>query len=408
VKPPAPLQVQYRRKETERQAEARMASHAHVVGLMEAEPWSLYSVQAAGGERAEELLSRLCAADESPAGEGMSVAAYAHAVVPVREADADSGLAAEGGGELSRSHLHALPLEEAVRTVFAKGSEHTVRTDVVRSLCPPGATDERLLEVVRQFAVLVQGVWVAKSELRYPRGDAEGAALRLARDNLLHLLARSRSVRCEVAAAVACTPQQLRELMEPLATKTLKGHTQSWEFREPTDTEFLALHPELAAKQAELWTARAHHLHGLVKPMPPLPFTGVATIAPSAHAAVCRAAAELLEEAQLVSAARVVEKIGDAARSATPQELANVLKGTAVELNGVYVRPAVDDPTLDLMRNVVLRLLQERSSQRRTDMVEAIEQATGLTPTKAQLDKVTRELCVAKGSAWNLKTGAAA
>eukprot|EP00897_Mesotaenium_endlicherianum_P002455 jgi/Mesen1/2237/ME000152S01322 len=203
------LQVQIRRHETERQEESRLQSHAYLKALEEAEPWIRVEPSAAGSMDSIELREK------------MALGAAAHDLLPFN---------------LSR--------EEYIESLGAgKASSGAVET-------PPtdgsgGSSEARVLEVLQQRAVLVQGCWVAASFLRF-----QGPVC-VVRDFLLLLFTRHRNITREMLEPLRVPKELLRELLSTLALQ--KGAAAGWEFVEETDKAFLRRHPGIAKEQSARW-----------------------------------------------------------------------------------------------------------------------------------------------------------
>ena len=79
-----PLQVQVRRRETERQAEQRLASHAYLRAQQEEEPWAKLQPHGPDSPASQAALSRLRATPSGRAGESVAPASFLDALLPPR------------------------------------------------------------------------------------------------------------------------------------------------------------------------------------------------------------------------------------------------------------------------------------------------------------------------------------
>ena len=79
-----PLQVQVRRRETERQVEQRLASHAYLRAQQEEEPWAHLRPHGPDSPASLAALARLRATPPGRAGEPLSPALYVSALAPSR------------------------------------------------------------------------------------------------------------------------------------------------------------------------------------------------------------------------------------------------------------------------------------------------------------------------------------
>ena len=90
-----PLQVQVRRRETERQVEQRLASHAYLRALQEEEPWTRLRAYGPESAPSQAALARLRSTPGGVAGDAVAPAAFLDGLLPPREA-------AAGGPKLER------------------------------------------------------------------------------------------------------------------------------------------------------------------------------------------------------------------------------------------------------------------------------------------------------------------
>eukprot|EP00850_Spirogloea_muscicola_P019868 SM000201S05924 [mRNA] locus=s201:198022:203621:+ [translate_table: standard] len=252
-----PLQVHIRRRETERQEESRLQSHAYLKQQDEAEPWIQLKTFSAGCPEARAMLGRMTAAgiDHDSGAKNIpfvqSRSQYLDTLVPGRAVAAHGLLvpaATEGPphGSLSRSYLETLPLLRRLIMLLSKGQTQVLQFERLMKLAPAGAAEADVLRVLRRAAVLVQGCWVASSELRYAHADA-----RAARDFVLLLFAHSRVIEREQLDELKVPKELLREILAAVSVQ--RGSAAGWEFLESTDRAFLKRHQDVAREQAARW-----------------------------------------------------------------------------------------------------------------------------------------------------------
>jgi DNA-directed RNA polymerase-3 subunit RPC5 len=239
-----PLQVHVKRRETERQTEMRLHSHAYLKQLEEEERWSSltpvpdthpYAVAArervvtvargpegeaafaepkAGGksksEKGKARAGGVPVPEAPPAGIPVTAAAYLDAVCPIASdrllgVDGDGGDGARGDGSgnaafgtsesrgLSKAQLESLPLAQRVHALFARGQRTVLRFSRVMHFAPAGSDPEEVLAALANVAHLVQGCWVACSALRCG-GDARRERVR---DHALLHFSRAREMRAD-------------------------------------------------------------------------------------------------------------------------------------------------------------------------------------------------------------------
>lgn len=89
-------------------------------------------------------------------------------------------------------------------------------------LAPKESSELDVLKVITSFASLVQGCWVANSDLRYK------APMTLFRDYILLLFSKNQVIKHEQLRGLPISKEQLREIMTPIAVQ--RGGV-SWEFQ---------------------------------------------------------------------------------------------------------------------------------------------------------------------------------
>ena len=77
--------------------------------------------------------------------------------------------------------------------------------------------------------------------------------------------------------------------------------------------------------------------------------------------------------------------------------------GALVCMRRVYLLKSLNNPVLDPLRDLILELLTERESIRRSEIVEAAGRRK-IPITDALYSKVVRDMCVSRGALWSLKS----
>eukprot|EP00898_Chlorokybus_atmophyticus_P006057 jgi/Chlat1/6452/Chrsp45S06052 len=436
-----PLQVQFKQRETERQAESRLNSHAYLKQQEEAEPWKSLSLHLAGSASTQDAYEKLfCPTSYSllfnmPKQEYVSAIVPAAAAAPVLPLDHSS----LGKGSLSRSYLDSLPLEARLQAILTEGNACIHRYSRIKRLAPPDVSEAALLGALFEMAVLVQGCWVAKS--RVAVADGPRSALR---DYLLLLFSQNRFIVAAQLSALKFPADVLRDSCMELAHPRT-GH--GWEFREPTDVEFLAEYQAVAESAVKQWSAlepdirkalmahsgtlrlhtngdlsleagplSPHNIHGPFSPhkgpltaevLEALPEV-LRSIFNKHHVLSNHALKRWLAQAasegwgglspQAVRAAR-------AAGATSPAAFESAIAGTLSNIGGKYFLTTLNNPSLDPFRSVIISLLLKKAALRKSDIREETISVLKADVSNAVYMKVLKELCVSKGGAWVLKSG---
>jgi DNA-directed RNA polymerase-3 subunit RPC5 len=425
-----PLQVQVRRRETERQAEARLASHAYLRQQDEEEPWRALAPCGPDSPRAAAVLARMRAAPPGRAGEALSRADYLASLLPPRpsstavpaaggvDADMASGVdSAEAWLGIPRTTLDALPLHERMGAIFAGKQRQVLSFAKLERLAPLSTTTDDLLRAVAAHAVLVQGVWVSSSQhVSASTGDAV-----MRRDAALLLFCRSHVVTGVRLASLRIETRALAALLEPFAApRPREGDAGAYELREPRDEAFISAHPDVVAQQDMRWAGVAASLAaaGLFGAAPAI--AAAAPAAASGLAAVLRSfagnrkllsaavARSWLASSPAAAGARAAAQLDDAA-------LAAALGSPWMALAGRLVCAVTGDSTTDPVRRVVLDLLREKAAEggdaaanpslRKADVQRGATAALRGELPAAVYTRVMGALCTHAHGAWVLQTG---
>ncbi|XP_057311947.1 DNA-directed RNA polymerase III subunit RPC5-like [Hydractinia symbiolongicarpus] len=179
---------------------------------------------------------------------------YLKILAPVEKEDASSP------ADLPHGVLSLLKLKNMELTDQIKALLITAKVLQFTQLCTllGGGLDENVvLKGLTQYALLVQGCWVVKSEVLYPReskSQVSGLAaekLWPSRDYLMFCFNRKRVLsRKEVSSTTRLPTEEMREVLEQIGRQR---PAQGWEFMLNTDVDFVQKHPDVSASQFVVW-----------------------------------------------------------------------------------------------------------------------------------------------------------
>ncbi|XP_035261549.1 DNA-directed RNA polymerase III subunit RPC5 [Anguilla anguilla] len=156
---------------------------------------------------------------------------------------------------LSMAQLRTLPLGEQVRTLMKNVKVMPFAN--LMGLLTSGTDSTAVLRCVQQVAMLVQGNWVVKSDVLYPKNSYSALSgvpaevLCRGRDYVMWRFTQERSVlRKEIAAIIKLPPEDVKDFLEQMSVSRVN---RGWEFLLPSDTEFVRKHPDVAQRQYMLW-----------------------------------------------------------------------------------------------------------------------------------------------------------
>ncbi|XP_020608714.1 DNA-directed RNA polymerase III subunit RPC5-like [Orbicella faveolata] len=142
---------------------------------------------------------------------------------------------------LSMTQLKTMDLPDQVKALLINAK--VISFSQLCRLLSPGAKEASVLKCVQQYAVLVQGCWVVKSELLYPEGSISpnsGIAADIlckGRDYLMWRFNQSRVVvRKDIKSVTKLPSEDIKEMLDQMSRMKVQ---MGWEFVLPYGLEFI-------------------------------------------------------------------------------------------------------------------------------------------------------------------------
>lgn len=156
---------------------------------------------------------------------------------------------------LSMAQLRTLPLGDQVKTLMKNVKVMPFAN--LMGLLASGTDSTAVLRCIQQVALLVQGNWVVKSDVLYPKNTCSphsgvpAEVLCRGRDFVMWRFTLERSVmRKEITSIIKLPPEDVKEFLEHVAVPRVN---RGWEFLLPTDVDFIKKHQDVAHRQHMLW-----------------------------------------------------------------------------------------------------------------------------------------------------------
>uniref|UniRef100_A0A4W3I198 Polymerase (RNA) III (DNA directed) polypeptide E n=1 Tax=Callorhinchus milii TaxID=7868 RepID=A0A4W3I198_CALMI len=156
---------------------------------------------------------------------------------------------------LSMAQLRTLPLGDQVKTLMK--NVKIIQFANLMGLLGSGVDSTAVLRCIQQVAMLVQGCWVIKSDVLYPKDTCSSYSgvpaevLCRGRDFAMWKFTQGRLVvRKEVSAIIKLPPEDVKDFLEQMAVPRIN---KGWEFLLPYDAEFVKKHPDVVQRQHMLW-----------------------------------------------------------------------------------------------------------------------------------------------------------
>uniref|UniRef100_A0A8C1YH78 Polymerase (RNA) III (DNA directed) polypeptide E n=1 Tax=Cyprinus carpio TaxID=7962 RepID=A0A8C1YH78_CYPCA len=158
---------------------------------------------------------------------------------------------------LSMAQLRTLPLGEQVKTLMKNVKVMPFAN--LMGLLASGTDSTAVLRCIQQVALLVQGNWVVKSDVLYPKNTCSSHSgvpaevLCRGRDFVSLIILHKNT--CNLIYIYICIThmymcQDVKDFLEQMSVPRLN---RGWEFLLPTDHDFVRKHPDVAQRQHMLW-----------------------------------------------------------------------------------------------------------------------------------------------------------
>ncbi|KAG8433094.1 hypothetical protein GDO86_017396 [Hymenochirus boettgeri] len=156
---------------------------------------------------------------------------------------------------LSMAQLRTLQLADQIKIILK--NVKVIPFANLMGLMAAGTEYINVLRCVQQVAMLVQGNWVVKSDVIYPKESSSphsgvsAEVLCRGRDFVMWRFSLDRwVVRKEIATVTKLCQEDVKEFLDHIAIPRIN---QGWEFMLPYDEDFVKKHPDVVQRQNMLW-----------------------------------------------------------------------------------------------------------------------------------------------------------
>ncbi|XP_066869700.1 DNA-directed RNA polymerase III subunit RPC5 isoform X2 [Kogia breviceps] len=266
------ITVRFSRPESEQARQRRVQSYEFLQKKHAEEPWvhlHYYGLRDSRSEHERQYL--LCQGSSGVENTELvkSPSEYLMMLMPPsQEEEKDKPVAPSN--VLSMAQLRTLPLADQIK-ILMKNVKVMPFANLM-SLLGPSIDSVAVLRGIQKVAMLVQGNWVVKSDILYPKDSSSphsgvpAEVLCRGRDFVMWKFTQSRwVVRKEVAAVTKLCAEDVKDFLEHMAVVRIN---KGWEFMLPYDGEFIKKHPDVVQRQHMLWTgiqAKLEKVYNLVK-----------------------------------------------------------------------------------------------------------------------------------------------
>uniref|UniRef100_G3THJ6 RNA polymerase III subunit E n=1 Tax=Loxodonta africana TaxID=9785 RepID=G3THJ6_LOXAF len=266
------ITVRFSRPESEQARQRRVQSYEFLQKKHAEEPWvhlHYYGLRDSRSEYERQYL--LCQGSSGAENTELvkSPSEYLMMLMPPsQEEEKDKPVAPSN--VLSMAQLRTLPLADQIK-ILMKNVKVMPFANLM-SLLGPSVDSVAVLRGIQKVAMLVQGNWVVKSDILYPRDSSSphsgvpAEVLCRGRDFVVTVLLWGWAVLSDwlLPSLQLCT-EDVKDFLEHMAVVRIN---KGWEFILPYDGEFIKKHPDVVQRQHMLWTgiqAKLEKVYNLVK-----------------------------------------------------------------------------------------------------------------------------------------------
>ena len=262
-----PVTVRFARRETDEARARRIASYEYVNRRREEERWISMTYHQMDSPTAAVERNKLVAEQMGDVPEfHMAPTNYLTKLIPDTTQEEHKAPPLPSN-VLSLAELKTMSLSDQIKALMLNAK--VLRFAQLMSLLPQGTDMTSALRCLQQVAMLIQGCWVVKSDVLYPRdtysanSGVPAETLCRGRDYVMWRFTQSRYVvRKDIASVIKLPAEDVKDILEQMARlKISKG----WEFLLPADSDFLHRHPEVSQRQAMLWDAKFTQLSSTLR-----------------------------------------------------------------------------------------------------------------------------------------------
>ncbi|KAM8962179.1 DNA-directed RNA polymerase III subunit RPC5 isoform 2-T2 [Pelodytes ibericus] len=156
---------------------------------------------------------------------------------------------------LSMAQLRTLPLGDQIKILMK--NVKVIPFANLMGLMAAGTESITVLRCIQQVALLVQGNWVVKSDVVYPKESSSphsgvsAEVLCRGRDFVMWKFTQDRWVlRKDVATVTKLCQEDVKDFLDHMAVPRIN---RGWEFMLPYDEDFVKKHPDVVQRQTMLW-----------------------------------------------------------------------------------------------------------------------------------------------------------
>ena len=265
-----PVTVKFARHESEDAKARRLASYEYLKRMEEEEKWVVMRHHSKHQQMADAERTLLSAQQTNEVSEFYITQDEYLAKLIEKPQEKPAEKPALPNNLLSMSELKSMSLGDQVKALLL--SAKVIRFSQLLTYLPKGCDVTTVLRSLQQVALLVQGVWVVKSEVLYPedtKSSVSGVSAKMLQQGRDYIMWRFTQNRClvrkDITAVIKLQAEDVKEILEKMSHLRAR---RGWEFKHEYDAEFVNRHPEVVQRQQMIWKTKFEHLSKVLKVIP--------------------------------------------------------------------------------------------------------------------------------------------
>ncbi|XP_013381144.1 DNA-directed RNA polymerase III subunit RPC5 isoform X1 [Lingula anatina] len=257
-----PVMVRFGRPESDEAKARRLASYEYLNKKQEEENWVTCRYNQIQDEKAEQERLLLYANSGNEMTEFCTPPQeYLKQLMPEMK-NVEEEKPALPNNVLAMNQLKTMPLSDQVKALLINAK--VIKFSQLMTFLPRGTDEDAAIRSLQQVAMMVQGCWVVKSEVLYPKDSfsahsgVSAEVLSRVRDYVMWKFTQNRYVtRKEISSVVRMQSEDLKDILEQMSK--MKVH-HGWEFVCGFDEDFVDRNPEVVNRQNKLWELKIQQI----------------------------------------------------------------------------------------------------------------------------------------------------
>lgn len=260
------IKQRIRANETEEAKAKRLASYEFLRQQQEDEEYVRMRYHYITQEFADERREKLSSVPHNPVSEFyMRDTEYGDKLMATKETEK-----ATQANIFSLSDLKFLPIDDQISALMKRAV--ALHFNKIISLLPVGSSPAIVINYLQNSAVLIQGVWVVKSEVLYPKDWTDACSglsaekICRVRDYILWKFSQNQTVsRAELDLLGKIPKEDETEILCRIASYDKSKHSTDWIFAFEPDVGFIRDYPDVFDREERVWQGKSKKISDFLR-----------------------------------------------------------------------------------------------------------------------------------------------